>query len=133
MLRGCGPRGYPGMPEVGNMPLPEKLLRRELRDMVRISDARMGGTTSARPCYTSRRRRRPPVHSLVRTGNLITLDVRGRDLTLHVDDDELASRGARDSPLRRSPLEDGRACTSTTYSRPIAGATSTSWSERRAP
>src|SRR5262249_41744217 len=44
VLRGCGPRGYPGMPEVGNMPLPARLLERGVRDMVRISDARMSGT-----------------------------------------------------------------------------------------
>ncbi len=44
VLRGCGPRGYPGMPEVGNMPLPRKLLEQGVRDMVRISDARMSGT-----------------------------------------------------------------------------------------
>ena len=44
VLRGCGPRGYPGMPEVGNMPLPRKLLENGVRDMVRISDARMSGT-----------------------------------------------------------------------------------------
>ena len=44
MLKGCGPRGYPGMPEVGNMPLPRKLLERGVKDMVRISDARMSGT-----------------------------------------------------------------------------------------
>src|SRR5260221_2174547 len=44
VLKGCGPRGYPGMPEVGNMPLPRKLLERGVKDMVRISDARMSGT-----------------------------------------------------------------------------------------
>ena len=44
VLRGCGPRGYPGMPEVGNMPIPAKLLARGVRDMVRVSDARMSGT-----------------------------------------------------------------------------------------
>ena len=44
VLKGCGPKGYPGMPEVGNMPIPEKLLKKGVRDMVRISDARMSGT-----------------------------------------------------------------------------------------
>ncbi len=44
VLKGCGPSGYPGMPEVGNMPLPRKLLERGVKDMVRISDARMSGT-----------------------------------------------------------------------------------------
>ena len=44
VLKGCGPVGYPGMPEVGNMPLPRKLLKRGVKDMVRISDARMSGT-----------------------------------------------------------------------------------------
>ena len=58
VLRGCGPRGYPGMPEVGNMPLPRKLLEQGVRDMVRISDARMSGRRTGRSSCTSRRR--PP-------------------------------------------------------------------------
>lgn len=59
VLRGCGPRGYPGMPEVANMPLPTRLLRQGVRDMVRICDGRMSGTRTAPSCCTCHPRRRP--------------------------------------------------------------------------
>jgi len=93
VLRGCGPKGYPGMPEVGNMPLPAKLLMQGVTDMVRISDARMSGTAfgtvvlHAAPESTVG----GPL-ALVRTGDSITLDVPARSLTLHVDDAELERR-----------------------------------------
>ena len=95
VLRGCGPTGYPGMPEVGNMPLPTKLLKEGVTDMVRISDARMSGTAfgtvvlHAAPESTVG----GPL-ALVETGDSITLDVPGRSLTLHVDDPELDRRRA---------------------------------------
>lgn len=95
VLRGCGPKGYPGMPEVGNMPLPAKLLTQGVTDMVRISDARMSGTAfgtvvlHAAPESTVG----GPL-ALVRTGDSITLDVPARSLKLHVDDAELERRRA---------------------------------------
>jgi dihydroxy-acid dehydratase len=93
VLRGCGPRGYPGMPEVGNMPLPPKLLAEGVTDMVRISDARMSGTA-----YGTTVLHAAPESSiggplaLVETGDLVTLDVPGRRLTLEIGDDELSLR-----------------------------------------
>jgi dehydratase ilvD1 len=93
VLRGCGPRGYPGMPEVGNMPLPAKLLQAGVRDMVRISDARMSGTafgTTVLHVAPESAVGGPLAH--VRTGDVITLDVPGRALTLHVTDDEVEQR-----------------------------------------
>jgi L-arabonate dehydrase len=93
VLRGCGPRGYPGMPEVGNMPLPAKLLRQGVTDMVRISDARMSGTAyGTTVLHTAPESTVGGALGLVRTGDLITLDVPGRRLTLDIDDAELDRR-----------------------------------------
>ena len=101
VLRGCGPRGYPGMPEVGNMPLPAKILQQGVRDMVRISDARMSGTAfGTTVLHVAPESAAGGPLALVRTGDLITLDVPGRTLTLHVDDDEL---GRRRAALRPEP------------------------------
>ena len=99
VLRGCGPRGYPGMPEVGNMPLPARLLREGLRDMVRISDARMSGTAfGTTVLHVAPESAAGGPLADVRTGDLITLDVPGRRLTLHVNDDELARRRSARQP-----------------------------------
>jgi dihydroxy-acid dehydratase len=99
VLRGCGPRGYPGMPEVGNMPLPARLLQEGVRDMVRISDARMSGTAfGTTVLHVAPESAAGGPLAGVRTGDLITLDVPGRQLTLHVDDDELARRLANLPP-----------------------------------
>lgn len=93
VLRGCGPRGYPGMPEVGNMPLPEKMLKIGVRDMVRISDARMSGTAfGTTVLHVAPESTAGGPLALVRTGDQITLDVPSRTLTLHVSDDELRRR-----------------------------------------
>jgi len=93
VLRGCGPRGYPGMPEVGNMPLPEKMLKAGVRDMVRISDARMSGTAfGTTVLHVAPESTVGGPLALVQTGDRITLDVPTRTLTLHVSDDELESR-----------------------------------------
>jgi dihydroxy-acid dehydratase len=95
VLQGCGPRGYPGMPEVGNMPLPVKLLRRGVTDMVRISDARMSGTAFGTVVlHVSPESAAGGPLALVRDGDPITLDVPGRRLVLEVADDELARRRA---------------------------------------
>ncbi len=93
VLRGCGPRGYPGMPEVGNMPLPAKLLQAGVRDMVRISDARMSGTAfGTTVLHVAPESSTGGPLALVHTGDLITLDVPRRALTLHVTDAELQQR-----------------------------------------
>ena len=93
VLRGCGPRGYPGMPEVGNMPLPQKLLQAGVRDMVRISDARMSGTAYGTVIlHTAPEAAAGGPLGLVRTGDLITIDVAARQLNMNVTEDELATR-----------------------------------------
>jgi dihydroxy-acid dehydratase len=93
VLRGCGPKGYPGMPEVGNMPLPPKLLAEGVTDMVRISDARMSGTAyGTTVLHTAPESTAGGPLALVRTGDPVTLDVPERRLTLDVDDDELERR-----------------------------------------
>jgi len=93
VLRGCGPRGYPGMPEVGNMPLPRKLLEQGVRDMVRISDGRMSGTAYGTIIlHVAPEAAAGGPLSLVQTGDLISLDVPHRTLTLEVSEEELARR-----------------------------------------
>jgi dihydroxy-acid dehydratase len=95
VLRGCGPMGYPGMPEVGNMPLPRKLLEQGVRDMVRISDARMSGTAYGTVVlHVAPEAAAGGPLGLVRTGDIIELDVESRRLHLAVSDEELAERTA---------------------------------------
>ncbi len=99
VLKNCGPKGYPGMAEVGNMPLPPKVLKKGITDMVRISDARMSGTAYGTVVlHTAPEAAAGGTLALVRNGDLITLDVAGRRLHLHVDDAELALRRAAWSP-----------------------------------
>jgi dihydroxy-acid dehydratase len=94
VLRGCGPRGYPGMPEVGNMPLPRKLLEQGVRDMVRISDARMSGTAYGTVIlHVAPEAAAGGPLAFVRTGDVITVDVAARSLSVAVTDAELAARG----------------------------------------
>jgi dihydroxy-acid dehydratase len=93
VLRGCGPKGYPGMPEVGNMALPAKLLERGVRDMVRISDGRMSGTAYGTVVlHVAPEAAAGGPLALVRTGDPIVLDVPARRLQLDVPDAELARR-----------------------------------------
>jgi dihydroxy-acid dehydratase len=93
VLRGCGPKGYPGMPEVGNMPLPTKLLDAGVRDVVRISDARMSGTAYGTVVlHVAPEAAAGGPLALVRDGDPIVLDAQARTLRLEVDDDELARR-----------------------------------------
>jgi dihydroxy-acid dehydratase len=95
VLRGCGPKGYPGMPEVGNMPIPQKLLKQGVRDMVRISDGRMSGTAYGTVVlHVAPEAAAGGPLSLVQDGDLISLDVPGRRLDVLIDDAELASRTA---------------------------------------
>ena len=93
VLKNCGPKGYPGMAEVGNMPLPPKVLKKGITDMVRISDARMSGTAYGTVVlHTAPEAAAGGPLALVQNGDLITLDVAGRKLHLHVSDEELALR-----------------------------------------
>ena len=95
VLKNCGPRGYPGMPEVGNMPLPPKLLRRGITDVVRISDARMSGTAYGTVVlHVSPEAAAGGPLALVREGDFIELDVPARRLHLDVSAEELARRKA---------------------------------------
>ncbi|MGA1732285.1 MAG: IlvD/Edd family dehydratase [Burkholderiaceae bacterium] len=96
VLKNCGPKGYPGMAEVGNMPLPPKVLRQGITDMVRISDARMSGTAYGTVVlHTAPEAAAGGPLAVVQNGDLITLDVTARTLHLHVDEAELAARLAR--------------------------------------
>jgi L-arabonate dehydrase len=93
VLKNCGPKGYPGMAEVGNMPLPPKLLKKGVTDMVRISDARMSGTAYGTVVLHSAPESAAggPL-ALVKNGDVIELDVAKRKLHLHVSEVELAKR-----------------------------------------
>jgi len=93
VLKNCGPRGYPGMAEVGNMPLPPKVLRKGITDMVRISDARMSGTAYGTVVlHTAPEAAAGGPLAIVRNGDLIELDVAARRIHLHISDDELQKR-----------------------------------------
>ena len=93
VLRGCGPKGYPGMPEVANMPLPRKLLEQGVRDMVRVCDGRMSGTAYGTVVLhvVPEAAAGGPL-ALVQNGDYISLDVPNRMITLEVPEDELAMR-----------------------------------------
>jgi L-arabonate dehydrase len=95
VLKGCGPKGYPGMAEVGNMPLPPKVLKKGITDMVRISDARMSGTAYGTVVlHVAPEAAAGGPLALVQTGDIVELDVPARRLQLHVSDEELARRKA---------------------------------------
>ncbi|MEV2212102.1 IlvD/Edd family dehydratase [Streptomyces sp. NPDC050997] len=100
VLRGCGPKGYPGMPEVSNMPLPRKLLERGVRDMVRVCDGRMSGTAYGTVVlHVAPEAAAGGPLALVRTGDVITLDVEARRIDVEVPDDELAARTPDEATL----------------------------------
>jgi L-arabonate dehydrase len=95
VLKGCGPKGYPGMAEVGNMALPPKVLRKGITDMVRISDARMSGTAYGTVIlHVAPEAAAGGPLAFVRNGDMIELDVPARKLNLEVSDAELARRKA---------------------------------------
>ena len=107
VLKNCGPRGYPGMAEVGNMPIPAKLVKQGVTDMVRISDARMSGTAYGTVVlHASPEAAAGGNLALVESGDLIELDVERRRLHLEVDDAELARRRARWTPPE-APMSRG--------------------------
>ncbi len=95
VLKNCGPKGYPGMAEVGNMALPQKILKQGVEDMVRVSDARMSGTAYGTVVlHTAPEAAVGGPLALVRNGDMIELDVKGRRLHLDVSDEELERRRA---------------------------------------
>ncbi|MEM7024064.1 MAG: IlvD/Edd family dehydratase [Pseudomonadota bacterium] len=99
VLKNCGPKGYPGMAEVGNMGLPPKVLRKGVRDMVRISDARMSGTAYGTVVlHASPEAAAGGNLALVQNGDMIELNVAERSLNLEVSDEELARRREKWSP-----------------------------------
>ena len=99
VLKNCGPRGYPGMPEVGNMPLPTKLLKKGITDMVRISDARMSGTAYGTVVlHIAPEAAVGGTLALVQAGDMIEMDVAARRLHLEVDESELKRRRAAWTP-----------------------------------
>jgi L-arabonate dehydrase len=99
VLKGCGPKGYPGMAEVGNMPLPPKLLRRGITDILRLSDARMSGTAyGSVVLHVSPEAAAGGPLALVKNGDFIEVDVPGRRLHLDVSEAELAARRAAWQP-----------------------------------
>jgi L-arabonate dehydrase len=107
VLKNCGPRGYPGMAEVGNMPLPPKLLKKGVTDMLRISDARMSGTAYGTVVlHISPEAASGGTLALVENGDLIDLDVDQRKLDLLISEDELKTRRAR-WKAPQAPLERG--------------------------
>jgi dihydroxyacid dehydratase/phosphogluconate dehydratase len=109
VLRGCGPRGYPGMPEAANTPLPAKLLAAGVRDMIRICDGRMSGTAYGTVVlHVAPESAAGGPLSLVRDGDTISLDVPGRRIDLEVPAEELQ---------RRQPSEAAEA----SYSAPLRG------------
>jgi len=93
VLKGVGPKGYPGMPEVGNMPLPAKLLKKGVEDMVRISDGRMSGTAYGTVfLHVSPESALGGTFALIKNGDTIEVDVSKKRLHLEVSDEELAVR-----------------------------------------
>ena len=107
VLKNCGPRGYPGMAEVGNMGLPPKLLEKGVTDMIRVSDARMSGTAYGTVVLHAvpEAAAGGPL-ALVRDGDMIELDVPARRLHLEVSDDELAERRRAWTPPQ-APMPGG--------------------------
>ena len=99
VLKGCGPKGYPGMPEVGNMPIPARLVQQGVRDMVRVSDARMSGTAFGTVVlHVSPEAQAGGPLALVQTGDRIRLSAKGGTLELMVDEVELERRRADWTP-----------------------------------
>jgi len=104
VMKNCGPKGYPGMSEVGNMGLPPKVLKKGITDMVRISDARMSGTAYGTVVlHTAPEAAVGGPLAVVRTGDMIELDVPNRKLHLDVSDAELADRLAAWTPATDGP------------------------------
>ncbi len=104
VLKNCGPKGYPGMAEVGNMGLPPKVLKKGITDMVRISDARMSGTAYGTVIlHTSPEAAAKGPLAIVRNGDFIEVDVEARKMHLEISDEEMAARLAEWQPIHNHP------------------------------
>ncbi|SEK43571.1 L-arabinonate dehydratase [Pacificibacter marinus] len=104
VMKNCGPKGYPGMAEVGNMGLPPKVLKKGITDMVRISDARMSGTAYGTVVlHTSPEAAAGGPLAVVRNGDIIEMDVANRVLRVDISDAEMAARLAAWKPLNDAP------------------------------
>lgn len=104
VLKNCGPKGYPGMSEVGNMGLPPKILKKGITDMVRISDARMSGTAYGTVVlHTAPEAAAGGPLAIVRNGDMIELDVAARRIHLDISDEELTERLASWTPIHELP------------------------------
>jgi dihydroxy-acid dehydratase len=104
VLKYCGPKGYPGMAEVGNMGLPPKVLRKGITDMIRISDARMSGTAYGTVIlHTSPEAAAGGPLAVVQNGDMIEVDVPNRRLHLDISEAELAARLAKWTPREEPP------------------------------
>ncbi|MCL6707746.1 L-arabinonate dehydratase [Pseudomonas sp. R2.Fl] len=104
VMKNCGPRGYPGMAEVGNMGLPPKVLRKGITDMVRISDARMSGTAYGTVLlHTSPEAARGGPLAIVKNGDFIEIDVDARRVHLDISDEEMQRRLANWRPTVETP------------------------------
>ncbi|MEY4931539.1 MAG: hypothetical protein RI909_2263 [Bacteroidota bacterium] len=102
VLKNVGPIGYPGMPEVGNMALPKKILAKGIHDMVRISDGRMSGTGFGTVIlHASPEAALGGNFAVVKTGDIISLDVANRSLTLEVSEEELVKRKQAWKPIHK--------------------------------
>ena len=131
VLKNCGPKGYPGMAEVGNMPLPPKVLKKGITDMVRISDARMSGTAYGTVVlHMSPEAAAGGTLALVQNGDEIELDVAKRRLELLIDE-ELSTRKTA-SRSRRSSAATGSSISITCCRRTRARISTSSWA-RAAP
>jgi L-arabonate dehydrase len=107
VLKNCGPKGYPGMAEVGNMPLPPKVLRKGITDMVRVSDARMSGTAYGTVVlHAAPEAAAGGPLAFVQTGDWIELDTAGRALKMEVSDADLARRKEGWTPPK-PPMDRG--------------------------
>ena len=107
VLKNCGPKGYPGMAEVGNMPLPPKVLRKGITDMVRISDARMSGTAyGTTVLHTAPEAAAGGPLAIVQNGDMVELNVPKRLLHLHITDEEMARRLKAWTPPK-PPMDSG--------------------------
>ena len=105
VLKGVGPKGYPGMPEVGNVDLPKKLLAKGITDVVRISDGRMSGTAAGTVIlHVSPESTIGGTLAVVKNGDFISLDVHNRSLNLEITDDEMQRRKKEWMPPK--PLAD---------------------------
>jgi dihydroxyacid dehydratase/phosphogluconate dehydratase len=127
VLRNAGPQGGPGMPEWGMLPIPTKLVKQGVKDMLRLSDSRMSGTSyGACILHVAPEAYIGGPLALLQTGDMITVDVPGRTIHMEVSDEELARRRALwVAPPKR--YERGYGCLASTSCRPIKVVILTIW------